>query len=1131
MLLDNESSTVVQFLNCHVEHGELDIVSAYFSVFALAYMKEHLNQPRHIRMVLTHLAKKEAELNERIYPLLSETADFSAILQLSAKARQAIEFLEQDKVQVNTIKNRFCHAKAYIYSDSDARKNFYVLGSSNLTEAGLGITPSPNIELNTASTGLSNDFKEISAWFEALWKNFSQAIIESEKYGFISFKHYLIELIKNLYREYSPEELYYKILYELFKNDVLAASADPEFRREVAHLEETRIYNALYPFQKRGVLSLIRMLQNYGGAILADAVGLGKTWTALAVMKYFEMKGYTVLLLCPKKLANNWAQYQPGRQSRFEKDEIEFYIRFHTDLQEGRFDRYTDKSLRYFATRPKLLIVIDESHNLRNDKSGRYQFLVKELLTPEDKSRDVKVLQLSATPINTSLLDLRNQFKLLARGQNDGFRDTALEIENLESLFRMAQEVYARWSEKTERTVADLIAQLPRRFEKLTDALVLARTREMIKDDCPELGFPEKQKPENLFLAQENIGELKNFQAILDALSVNMTAYRPADYIEGIPPKSVLEDEKQRQRFLVRMMYILLVKRLESSWFSFKKTVENILQHHRIALDKVNLYLSSRQDAELEEELTEEDVEDLNGEAESGLKIPDAELQSLTLGKKRPIRLSEITHLKTFQTHLEADILKLQYLQDQLNQFSREVELNPGRDVKLTQLLKIVKDKTQLPNPRVLIFTEYADTAEYLFEQFRKAGLSNLAMVTGSGVRTDQSSPSDSFEDVLQRFAPYTKLYLEKDWTALYEKHLPAQPPYFHNNRWQVTQEDWLELVKKYDPETYRKLQNPLHILIATDCLSEGQNLQDCDLLINYDIHWNPVRLIQRMGRIDRLGSPNPTIRGINFWPTASLEEYLDLKNRVENRLAAMTLVGSELQGDLTPELQEMMRENPLLSRQAQKMLEQLQITWDDVETGEETLGLNDLSLEQFRQELLDYFKRHEAALKAIPNGVYTGFTARPVPGLPPMPASVIAALGYPRRTAEKADTAYDEVYLCHLSADGLALHQARLRNHQEILAYLRLHKRDKRFVPQPIDNGEQEPLHAIASALLNWLGEQARASGEKTIINLLSGDNPVPATTPRSEEKFKPENFDLIHWFYISPTYTTEHLVPDTTA
>lgn len=468
MLLDNKTKTedneyfkVFDFLKNYIEKGNLDLVTGYFSVNALALLNEDTNQAESFRMILGNLLQDESQEN-KIIDLLNGDAGIGNTLSLSLSAKKAVAFLQQQKVSVKNIQRNFCHAKTYIYNDKDPRKNFHIIGSSNLTDAGLGLKETSNIELNTASTGNDADFKELKKWFKHQWENIAQDKIEMPDKTKIDVKQHIIELINNLFKEYTPHDLYYKVLYELFKEDLLQLSNDAEFKREIAHLEQTIIYNILFSYQQKGAISLIKMLQKYNGAILADAVGLGKTWTALAVMKYFEIKGYTVVLFCPKKLRNNWEQYQSGRSSKFERDEIEYYVRNHTDLQDERLStNYPDFPLSKLQRKQKILFVIDESHNLRNDKSSRYKFLVEKVLMPNRINRDVKVLHLSATPINNKLVDIRNQFKLMSKGNDDGFATTELEISSLESIFRTAQKDFNDWSEFDNRKISDFISKLP----------------------------------------------------------------------------------------------------------------------------------------------------------------------------------------------------------------------------------------------------------------------------------------------------------------------------------------------------------------------------------------------------------------------------------------------------------------------------------------------------------------------------------------------------------------------------------------------------------------------------------------------------------------------------------------------
>lgn len=1126
MLLDNKTKTedsdhykVFDFIKNYTESGGLDLVTGFFSVNALALMKDDMNQAEKFRLILGNLMQDEAKLN-KVIDLLNGNTSISGTLSLSAAAQKAVEFLQQDKVLVKSIQRNFCHAKTYIYNDKDSRKNFHIIGSSNLTDAGLGIKESSNIELNTASTGNNNDYKELQKWFKHHWENVALEKIELPDKTKVEVKQHIIELIKNLFKEYTPHDLYYKILYELFKDDLLELSGDAEFKREIAHLEETVIYKTLFPYQKKGAISLIKMLQKFNGAILADAVGLGKTWTALAVMKYFEIKGYTVVLFCPKKLRNNWEQYQSHRGSRFEKDEIEYYVRNHTDLQDERLsNNYTDFPLSKLQRKQKLLLVIDESHNLRNDKSSRYKFFVDNVLLPEKTNRDVKVLHLSATPINNKLMDIRNQFKLMTKGQDNGFKNTDLEIDSLENIFRTAQKDFNEWSDLDDRKIADFIAKLPQKFEKLTDALIVARTRKLIEGEFGEMNFPKKDNPINEYITPENLGDLKSFDDILNALRVNLTAYRPSEYIKNLKVGSVLENPKQREKFLVKMMYILLIKRLESSWFSFKSTVENILNHHINALDKVNRFIKNQTNSALEDNFTDEEQEEIDETASEYDGVDDEE-KHFTIGKKNPILLSSITNIDLFKKHLEADVTKLTNLKTSLVKFESEFNAGKAEDDKLNKLIEHITTKQKKSdNKKILIFTVFKDTAKFLYDELKKKGFKNLAFVSGSISETFDDYPSDKFEPILERFAPFTKLYNEKDWSELYEKANLSED-YKETDKWKVPYEKWLELIAKHDKATLKKIENPIDVLIATDCLSEGQNLQDCDTVVNYDIHWNPVRLIQRMGRIDRIGSPNKTIKGINFWPGKNYEDYLRLKSRVENRMALMSVVGTELDEKMTPEFQRMVEENPLLPKQAQKMLEQLQITWDDVEVSDETLGLNDLSLEQFRQELFEFFKKNEEFFKKIPNGVFTGFKFKPNAKWKTMPQSIVAVLGYPKRPDEAIDHVYDEIHLLHQNIEDEKGEKLVLSNNQEILTLLRNHKMEDRHVPKNIDKGDQAVLDKLANVVGSWVKSQTIPVAVNQIQDLFTGDVTPKKISPEQkklEDKFKSENFDLINWFIIS--------------
>lgn len=1089
---DNEHFKVFDFLKANVGNGTMSIVTGYFTIYALSEFFDKLNKANEFKLLLGDLVTRGDKKN-KVIDLLRDNLDIDRTLELNQKAKRAIEFLEQKKVQIKHISENFCHAKAFVYDDTDRRHKFYIIGSSNLTEAGLGIRESSNIELNTAISGGESDYKDVLEWFNNLWNNIASSEVKLPDKTKIPIKQYLINKIKSLFIEYTPESLYYKVLYELFKKDFESGLLDPDFQREIKYVKDTLLFQTLFPYQQKAVISLIKMLQNRNGAILADAVGLGKTWTALAVMKYFEIRGYKVVVFCPKKLAQNWQQYLYGNKSKFEKDRLDYWVRFHTDLQDNRLDAY-ERKLNALQKNPKVLIVIDESHNLRNDKSSRYKFLVDNIL---NQNTDVKVLQLSATPINNRLIDVRNQFKLMVKGQDSGFANSDLNIKSLERLFAKAQKDFKEWQEKENRKIKDFISMLDNKFFALTDSLIVARSRPIIQKEFGELKFPKKEKPINVYISPENIGKLKTFDDILNACKVNLTAYRPSEYTSVTTPVSVLTDQKQREKFLCKMMYILLVKRLESSWYSFDITISNILEHHKKTLKRVIQFLKTNEDFEIEpiDDINLGNIEELEADNE------------VELGKKNPIKISSIIQIQLFKEHLENDIKALKELKDNLNIFASSVNNNFENDAKLKELIKLIKDKqSKGENKKVVIFTTFSDTAKYLFEKIKLAGFKKIAYVTGSQSETDDGYKGTKFEAILERFAPFTKLFNEKDWTELYEEH-SIQPIKEYGK--------WKDFVKKYDKVTFEKLEKPIDILIATDCLSEGQNLQDADWVVNYDIHWNPVRLVQRFGRIDRIGSPNDTIVGVNFWPAKNYEDYLKLKDRVEKRMALMTLVGSEINHDLTPELKEMIEDNPLISKQAEKMLEQLQQSWEDVEQISETIGLNDLSLEQYRQELFELLLKNKDYFEAIPNGVFTGFRAKPDNDFPTLPEGIIAVLGYPKNMNNDKKYYYDEIHLLYSSSKGTDL----FINNYEILNILRKHKKEKRYVPDAIERGDKSEIEKLGNLIKEWIKAQVPNKAVEDILNIFNEGVSKKSSKEDKllEEKFKPENFDLITWFVVS--------------
>ena len=1138
MLVDNHSTEfkVHSFIQQYINDGSMDIVTGYFTVGALCHFANLTNEKiAQYRIILGDITQRDiTEISS--LDLLNSDLSLEKALRLKSLAKEAVDFLQLSKVSLITLEPNFCHAKLYLFKSekNDRQKNFYISGSSNLTEAGIGIKQSDNFELNIADFGGNEQYKEILNWFNALWEhpkahNFKILVDENDKETKIDFKTYLINEISKLFQEFLPNDIYFKILFERFYNDISLSINTPEYQRNIQKLKDSEIYNALYEFQQKGAESLINRIEKYNGAILADAVGLGKTWTALAVMKYFQNRGREILLLCPKKLHYNWLKYKKNQNSRFEKDELEYHIRFHTDLDEKLMQKpeyvHDRKDYNFTNKKPKL-IVIDESHNLRNDKSKRFEYLLEEIIK---KNEDVKVLLLSATPINTDFKDVRNQLKLITKGDNTALKNI-LDINNLDYLFKQTSTLYNKWQQNKEASISQLTQAFGQDFFKLTDSLIIARTRKMIVHQQRNLVFPTKAKPINKYITPKIMLEASTLTDLINMFPPYLAGYQPnyytltaeerrqrdIDYQNKTYNKDVLNDEIQRDKFLVKMMTILLLKRLESSWYSFHSTVNNILDNHRNTLIKLQRYKEIKTDDKITAFLT---------------NIPEEEdeYQEFTLGK-REIKLADIDKagsLDDFEKDLLADVESLESLSDGMDNFARiikkeEKNTNKTRssDTKLQELIAILNDKKEnATNKKVIIFTTYTDTAQYLFEQLSARGFSKIAMINGNGAQTDYEGETHipNFEGVLERFAPFTKLFVERKWEDF---ECEAESP---QERYTL----WKEWVVSVDKKVKQQLATPIDILIATDALSEGQNLQDADMVINYDIHWNPVRTIQRVGRIDRLGSPNQEVFTVNFWPAPNINEYLNLQTRIEKRMAAMKIIGSEDIKDFTENYANIAIDTDLEERQNKKMLEQMQDSIEELET-EKSFGFDDLSLEMYRQDLALELENRLNYYLQLPNGIFSGVAfAEAIEN--EQKEGIIALLGSPIRKA-KQKKAYQQLKLVYVDTQGKEI----LINEKEILHYLSRQKNAPRYGCEKLDIGDQEEVKHYANALAQWFEHQqantivdedghtkkvaGKASldmldqlskGKKTAIEEMKNTQTMSA-------KYNKDNWDLITWLIV---------------
>ena len=713
MLIDNKKNrfvgqeiiTVWDFIDTYSglkseQKGNLDIVTGYFTIFTLSKLYESMPEDDKFRIISSEMVGDDYK-KDVIVNLLSDDMDISSIGNLDKNARQAIAFLERPNVEIRAEIPDFCHAKAYLFRNrKPTAQSYYVTGSSNLTPAGIGLKPVPNVELNIAETVSSNnnEFVELHTWYEEIWKEARTHVPEdrsNKKSPLIPVKEYFIRKIKEYFKTYSPEEIYYKILFELFNSDI-DLEGGIEHTKDMSLLQTSVIWKTLFNYQQKGVISLIKMLRKYNGAILADAVGLGKTFSALAVMKYFQIQNYTTIVLCPKKLEQNWKQYLLGAQSRFEKDELRYQVRFHTDLQNDRLENSYDLyKLNYLQTRKKVLIVIDESHNLRNEKSGRYKDLMKSLIQniPGQEKRDVKVLMLSATPINTGLKDVKGQFNLIGHGDDHAFDNDEFGVESLDNTFKDAQAKYTRWCEDPDRTIGGFIKMLPQRFFNLTDKLIVARTRKLIEKTLGEdLGFPQKDRPTNVYQGVDHFGEFHSTEEIYKAFeNLSLTAYQPSRFLYESQKaarkeaSSDWDDDVNREMFLVKMMGVLFMKRLESSWYALKLTVKKVLDIHEETLNKVIAYQENYIDDILRqgEEVDDEDYDE-------------------QIVRRRQIKISDIKNIGGFKKGLQHDVKLLNNIYNNIIDFENKYRQQEEKDAKLEELVKILKTKQSSENKKLL---------------------------------------------------------------------------------------------------------------------------------------------------------------------------------------------------------------------------------------------------------------------------------------------------------------------------------------------------------------------------------------------------------------------------------------------
>lgn len=915
-------------------HSELSVMTSYFSIYAYKELKKILDGIDRFRFIFTSptfiTEKNERAQREYYIPRLSREqgvlgTPFEIRLrnELSQKviARDCADWIHK-KAQFKSIRTQ--EAVSEFMNLQTPEHVFTYLPLKGFTTAEFGCGNSRSI-YNIITRFSSPSNVQFTQMFEQIW---------NDDVHLQDVTGEVIENIRAVYCENAPELIYYMSLYKVF-NEFLEDLSEDVLPNERTGYQDSVIWNKLYSFQKDAALAIINKLEQYNGCILADSVGLGKTFTALAVIKYYESRNKSVLVLCPKKLKDNWMTFRGNLSNNpLVNDRLRYDILYHTDLSRNSGDTVMGLPIEQINWGNYDLVVIDESHNFRtggataneyagkdNEKENRYSRLMNRVIREGVKT---KVLMLSATPVNNRFLDLRNQLALAYEGHSNVINDKLKTKADIDSIFRQAQKVYNAWTklDSKRRTTDAILKQLDFDFFEVLDSVTIARSRKHIQHyyDTTEIGrFPNRNKPISLFPKLTDKPDAINYQEIYAQLvKLNLSIYTPSKYILASKVEKYIDPSSRqaqtisqsgRERGIQRLMNINLLKRMESSVHSFKLTVTRICEAYRETVCQINTF---RQNASAAAENASVPVRDIT--LPDDFDLDDQNIDLFSVGHKFKIDLCDMDDI-SWQRDLQADLEILELLITMIN------DITPQYDFKLNQLIRIVCDKIEHPinegNKKVLIFTAFADTAEYLYDNLStfikdKYGL-NTALVTGSidGRVTIPGFPG-KINPVLTCFSPIAK-----------EKKLCM-------------------------PDD----NNVIDILIATDCVSEGQNLQDCDFCINYDIHWNPVRIIQRFGRIDRIGSRNTTIQLVNFWPDLSLDEYINLKERVESRMriSVMTSTGDD-------DYINQNESGDLSYRRTQ--LEKLQSEVVDLEEMNSGISIMDLGLNEFRMDLLAYMKEH----------------------------------------------------------------------------------------------------------------------------------------------------------------------------
>lgn len=961
--------------------SSLDLASPSFSLFAFGELRDILEKLDQCRMVLPPADGGDLGLSGAYADRV-----FRNRLQLRWLARECASWL-QKKVEFRSAPG-FLPQSILIAGNQGSCPDRVITGNCAFTTEGLGITPGNKLSLIQCSEQ-PEESAVLGSWFTNLWHSLPAS--DQDKNAFLA-------RLRDLSDPKAPALVYYLTLFQLF-GDLVEQLDEERIVKSATGIRNTTVWKKLYKFQRDGVIGAIDKLERLGGCIIADSVGLGKTFEALAIIKYYELRNDRVLVLVPKRLRDDWTLYKANDRRNFlASDRFNYDVLNHTDLSRDA-GISGDIDLAHVNWGNYDLVVIDESHNFRNKSSHnsretRYDRLMRRIIKEGVKTR---VLMLSATPVNNRLADLKNQIAFVTEGEDSALAGHG--IASIEATIKKAQLQFKRWLalQDTERKPAYLLEMLGFDYFKLLDSLTIARSRKHVEKyyGTSETGrFPERMKPINIKPDVDLAGEFRSIRDINNEIRrLTLAVYAPLRYV--LPQKQAAYDAKystrirggesffrqvDREESLVHLLRVNVLKRMESSVSSFVLTIQRQLADVEATLAKLEAHARGIADAESVEEI---DIE--------GVDAEDPEFESLLVGRKVKVLLQDVDHVRWRQDLID-DRDRLAKL------FAAAKQIGVARDAKLKALREVIEHKCRQPlnydregrgNRKVIVFTAFADTANYLYHEFSTWALQELgihtALVTGTGHnQTTLPNLRKDFVSIITAFSPRSK-ERPKDLAG----------------------------------------DGEVDLLIATDCVSEGQNLQDCDTVVNYDIHWNPVRIIQRFGRIDRLGSPNERIQLINFWPNMELEEYINLEQRVSGRMVLLDISATGEENLIVHQSGDQMNDLEYRRKQLLKLQDAV-IDLEDLSSG---ISIADLSLNDFRIDLAGFLKDNAGKLESLPFGTLavttSGFTAERSGSEATVPPGVIFCLRAVGDEAMKTiEPGYPLAphYLVHVGENGAVL-------------------------------------------------------------------------------------------------------------